>query len=512
MKPHRILLCFLCFFLVAGALHAQDSVFFQRLDIPETHCSVDQAMKTIEEQTGLSFSYNTGLFDRRRDIILRSDHNTLLEVLKAVFNDPGLSFDVIGRHLVVYRPYKTVSADPDSLRDSVYYFVISGKVFDKDTKQPLPFTSVYLVGKPIGIISNEEGEFKLKLRSSEIPETLSISSIGYKNFSSPVSVLVNSNKQYFLETDVIPIQEVIIRKISPVMLLQNANHRIRLNYPVDPAILTSFYRETVQRGNHYTMVSEAILENYKTSYLSGSPDRVKIVKGRKNENFTKNDSVMLKLKAGLNTMLMLDVVKNLPDFLSAGNLADYHYRLADIVVENGRDHYAVEFLPKKGSPEAVFYSGRIIIDINDMAYTWVEFQVDPEFLDLATERFIVRKPADMVVKALKADYKVSYRKIGSRYFLHMIQCETAFKIRNRRQLTGSVYNTRLETVVIDVDTINVNRFTNRESARPYEIFTDQVGDYDESFWGEYNFIKPDESLENALSRLKKEERGERREE
>jgi len=316
-------------------------------------------------------------------------------------------------------------------------------------------------------------------------------------------MLINSNRSFFLETNIIPIQEVIIRKVSPVMLLRDANIRIRMNYPDDAAVLTSFYRETVQRGSHYTMVSEAVIENFKTGYRSMVPDRVKILKGRKNENFTRNDSLILKLKAGLNTMLMLDVVKNIPDFLTGESLQDYHYRLADIVVEDGRDHYAVEFSPLENSPERSFYSGRIIIDIQDMAFKLVEFQVNPADLDLATERFIVRKPPNVVVKALKANYKVAYKKHGDKYYLHMIRCETGFKIRNRRQFAGVVYNTKLETVVTGLDTLNVNRFPARESARPFEFFTEQVGSYDETFWGEYNFITPEISLENALTRLQK---------
>ena len=45
----------------------------------------------------------------------------------------------------------------------------------------------------------------------------------------------------------------------------------------------------------------------------------------------------------------------------------------------------------------------------------------------------------------------------------------------------------------------------RETARLNEFFTDQLGAYDESFWGEYNFISPDESLEEALVKLKTKE-------
>jgi hypothetical protein len=503
MVPSRLLALFLSLLSATLVMQAQDSLLLQRLTIPETQCTIDQALKIIEQKTGLSPSYNSGLFDRRKPITLNARQETLESVLVKMFSDPALDYSVIGRHLVIYRPYKTESANPDSVVDSVYLIKISGKVFDKETRQTLPFSSVYLVGKPIGVVSNGEGEFQIKLESSRLNETLSISCIGYKNFSAPVSSLINTNQPYYLEPDVIPIQEVIIRKISPVMLLRNAERRVRENYPEKPALLTSFYRETIQRGTKYTMVSEAILENFKTGYMSSAPDRVKILKGRKNENFSRNDSVILKLKAGLNTMLMLDVVKNMPDFMTGENLGDYHYQLSDIVVEDGRDRYVVQFRPVKGSPEGTFYSGRIIIDIRDMAYSWVEFQVDPEYLDLATDRFIVRKPPNMVVKALKANYKVAFRKIGSRYYLHMIDCETAFKIRNRHQLSSSVYNTRLETVVIDMDTMDVNRFSYRESARPFEFFIDQIGDYDESFWGEYNFIKPDESLENALAKLKK---------
>jgi hypothetical protein len=490
--------------LLATGMQAQDSLLHQQLTIPRINCNTEEALKIIERQTGLSFSYNTGLINKRRELILAANQEPLIDILSRIFDDPAIEISIVGRHIALYRTYKTPSADPEN-SDSVHFFIISGKVLDKETREPLPFSSVYLVGKTIGTISNEEGEFKLKLNSGNLSEILSISCMGYKNFSASVASLINTNKSYFLETDLISIQEVIIRKMSPVMLLQESNNRIRKNYSDHAAILTSFYRETVQRGGRFTMVSEAILENFKSGYRSQAPDRVKILKGRKNEDFSRNDSLILKLKAGLNTMLMLDVVKNIPDFLTGESLQDYHYRLTDLITEDNRDNYVIEFIPKENSPEGSFYSGRIIIDIQDMAFRWVEFQVDPANLDLATERFIVRKPPNVIVKALKANYKVAYRKHGDNYYLHMIVCETGFRIRNRGKFSGTVYNTKLETVVTEIDTVNVSRFPLRESARPYEFFTEQIGSYDEVFWGEYNFITPDESLENALQRLLKKE-------
>lgn len=501
--PGRIAAIFLCSFLWMISTKAQDSLLYQQLTIPATKCTVNEALEIIGEITNLSFSYNSNLIDKRREIVLEARDQTLYSILNGLFKDPTLNYSIIGRHLVIYRSYKAEAIDPESKTDSVSYFVIRGRVLDKETEVPVAFSTIYLVGKTTGTISNEEGEFQLKLGRKELPEEVRISCIGYKTFSSPVSQLVNTTRDYFLEPDIVPIQEVIIRRISPLILLENANRQKSANYPRDPAVLTSFYRETIQKGHQYTMVSEAIIHHYKTGYQNQLPDRVKIIKGRRNDNVSPRDSLILKLKAGLNTMMLLDVVKNIPGFLTGEESMYYHYKLADIVIEDGRDHYAIEFSPKPDSPEDIIYSGRIIIDRDDMAFKWVEFHVSPEFLNKATGLFIVRKPPHLAVRALKANYKVAYRKTGSKYYLHLIQCETGFRIRERRQLSGSTYTTRLEMGVMDIDTVDVNRFSQRESAKPLEFFTEQLGEYDESFWGEYNFITPDESLENALSRLRK---------
>jgi hypothetical protein len=505
MVQCRLNSCVLFLFFGILTLSAQDSLLLRTITIRDTVCSVETALSVIEKQTNLSFSYNSGLVNRKKVITLGADHEKLIDLLKRILNNPTLDFSVIGRHLVIYQPLKTPAANPESPTDSVFYFEIRGRVLDKDGKQPLPYTSIYIQGKSMGTVTNEEGSFVFKLSSVYIRDTVNISCIGYKHVTAPVSSLINTNKDYLLKADLVSIQEVIIRKLSPVLLLQSAVKRIDTNFPVEPAVLTSFYRETVKKGNRYMMVSEAILENYKTGYHPlAAADQVKILKGRKSESVTTSDSVVLKLKAGLNTMLLLDVVKNMPDFLTGESLVDYDYKLADIVIDNGQDNYSIEFAPRPLSLTSI-YSGRIILGIKDLAYKWVEFYIDPEHLGLATDQFVVRKPAYLKVKVLKAHYKVAFRKSGGLYYLHLVECETEFRIRNKNQLSGSVYNTTLEMAVTDIDTVNAARFPYRETARLNEFFTEQVGAYDESFWGEYNYITPDESLEDALIKISKAE-------
>jgi len=47
----------------------------------------------------------------------------------------------------------------------------------------------------------------------------------------------------------------------------------------------------------------------------------------------------------------------------------------------------------------------------------------------------------------------------------------------------------------------VNRFRFRDIANPGDIFADKLGGYDPGFWGPYNHLIPEETLEDALIRI-----------
>jgi hypothetical protein len=56
--------------------------------------------------------------------------------------------------------------------------------------------------------------------------------------------------------------------------------------------------------------------------------------------------------------------------------------------------------------------------------------------------------------------------------------------------------------VTDRDTVNVTKARYKEQSKISDIFAEQVNAYkDENFWGEYNYIKPDESIESVINKL-----------
>jgi hypothetical protein len=61
-----------------------------------------------------------------------------------------------------------------------------------------------------------------------------------------------------------------------------------------------------------------------------------------------------------------------------------------------------------------------------------------------------------------------------------------------------------ELAITDRDLQTVSKFPAREAVKPSTVFADMVNTYnDEDFWGEHNFIEPDQSIEAAIKKYGK---------
>lgn len=502
--PVRIFF-FLFVFSLGNPVRGQESLLNQPVTIKDTTLNLYQAFRLISGLTRLNFTYSPDMLNLSGEVRISAENESLRSVLDGILRDPSLEYRIIGQQLVIFRPVVVTRSDfiiPRS-GDSIAILEIKGRVLDKHTLEPVPFSNISLVGKSIGTVANLEGNFLLKISSLHLQDSLGLSCMGYERLIMPVTGFINAGKDYFLVPDIIPIQEVIIRKTNALSLLRTAIENIPKNYPPEPTLLTSFYREIITKNDKVMAVSEAILQTYKTSYQMPVPgDQIKIIKGRKTIENSNADTIMLKLKAGLNTTLLLDLAKNLPDFLTEENFQAYHYKMADIVISDQHELYVIQFSPREMVPEAL-YKGRIFLDLKSLAIAAVEFEVDPARMEAASHMFVLKKPRHIKVKPQQAAYRVSFRKIEERYYLNMIHCETTFRVRHKNQLFGSSYSTILEMAVTEVETNDVERFRIKETARSQEIFIEQIGEFHDSFWGGYNFIKPEEPLEQAIKKIGK---------
>jgi hypothetical protein len=272
------------------------------------------------------------------------------------------------------------------------------------------------------------------------------------------------------------------------------------NNNLDPVYTTSFYREGVQKNNRYLSYSEAVFKVYKSAYsLSELSDQVKLLKSRKIQGINPRDTVFVKLKAGVLSALQLDIVKCVPGFLDI-SVPSYSYTYSDLVSFNDDDVYAITFEQNTGIYEPLF-KGTLYIDKESFAILGANFEVNPQFLDLAADDLILKKSRKLIVKLEKIYYSVSYTPFNGKYYLNHARCDIKLKTRLRRHLTSDNFSTFFEYATCQIDTTHVEKFPRQEVIKPNIVFSDATYNSDYAFWGNYNSIAAEEKLSEALTRI-----------
>lgn len=387
-------------------------------------------------------------------------------------------------------------------QDSTEYQSFRGKIVDIKSGKPIIFASIFLTGTNIGTVSNSEGEFLIKIPMFLENEVIGVSSIGYKNLEIPVGQLNPEDNLIELESNPIPIEEVTIVNQDARDLLFMALQSIKNNYSNEPVMMTSFYRETIKQNRNFVSVSEAVLDGYKSSYTNiGDIDRVKVFKGRKSQDVKRMDTVLFKLQGGPQTMFLLDIVKN-PGELFEDEIMDYYtYQMGGIININDRQAYVITFKQLE-YVDIPLYAGKVYIGVNDYAIIGAEFKILEENLEKANQYLIRKKPVSMRIDVNNANYLVSYRLIDDTWHLNYVRTELMFTVRWKKKLFRSRFTTMTEMAVTDIDDSNVTKYRFRETTKRGDIFADQVSNFeDPDFWGEYNIIQPEESIQSAIHRI-----------
>lgn len=392
---------------------------------------------------------------------------------------------------------------PLSAQNDESYITVSGVVKDAQTKKTLSYASVSIPGTNVGTVTNTDGEFSLKIKSSLAAKEVEISHLAYKNFR--FSVAENETKKVIL---LVPhsrlLNEVTVRPDNPRKLIEDAIDKIGVNYSKEPNLFTGFYRETAQKGKRYIEIAEAIINIYKDSYSrSTGRDRVRIFKGRQLLSQKPSDTLAVKLLGGPTLAVLLDVVKNPDVLLDKDILAFYTYTLEDPVNINDRPQYVIAFQPNVTLPFALYY-GKYYIDRETLAFSRVEFSLDMHDIDKATEMMLQKKPVGLRFKPSEFSFLITYKQQNGISYLNYLRCEAKFKCDWKRRLFSNKYDLISEMVTTEREVQPIQVIPYKESFKPDQAFSDKVSDfYDPDFWGAYNIIAPTESLDAAVVKLKK---------
>jgi hypothetical protein len=383
---------------------------------------------------------------------------------------------------------------------------IRGKVVDAETRAPLVFATVSVKETNVAIVTNIDGEFTLKVGELTTAKTIEVSFIGYKNKSIPLSDLKdNGGKNVIaLETAPIPIKEIVVKPLDPYIIVEKAIANIPKNYESVPNLMTAFYRETIRKNRTYVSIGEAVVEIFKAPYDNDMRfDGARIYKGRKGSDVEKMDTVLFKLQGGPVSVMELDLAKNTESVLTRESMQNYNYTLSGVIEIDNKPHYVIDFL-QKPSVEMPLFMGSLFIEMDSYAITEAEFGFNLADKDAAQSIFIKKKPLGMKVTPEIATYRTKYRQQNGKWHFAYSRAEVKFKVDWNKKLFNTYYTTMSEIAVTDRTDQEVIKFAGREKLRYNDVFSDKVTAFtDKEFWGDYNVIEPDQSIESAIRRLSK---------
>lgn len=388
--------------------------------------------------------------------------------------------------------------------DQQNYITIRGKVVDAENGTPLVFATVAVKESNVAIITNIDGEFTLKIGEPVTAKNLEVTFLGYKNKTILISDMRDNGYKNIisLESAPIPIKEIIVKPLDPVDIVKKAINNIRKNYAEVPNLMTAFYRETIRKNRTYVSIGEAVVEIFKAPYDNAVRiDGARIYKGRKSSDVEKMDTVLFKLQGGPVSVLQLDIAKNSESVLTNEAMEYYNYSLTSVIEIDNKPHYVIDFI-QKPSVDMPLFMGSLYIEIDSYAITEVEFGFNLSDKEAAKSIFIRKKPLGMEVTPEVATYRTKYREQDGKWYFAYSRAEVRFKVDWKKKLFNTYYTTMSEIAVTDRTDQEVIKFAGKDKIRYTDVFSEKVSSFtDPEFWGEYNVIEPDQSIESAIRRL-----------
>lgn len=506
MYKKTIILSVLCLLFIHS--YGQDRVLFDPVTISFNNVSVDSALNLIGQNINYNFTYNSVYTSPDVKVKATFSEVPLSIILDSLFKNPFLAYKTIGKQLVIYKEESENKIDEQELSknlETTTTIKVTGNIRDAQTNDPIPFAAIGFKNTSRGTISNLDGNFILSYNDLLLSDTLLISHLGYSQIAIPVNQLTDINN-FKLQQHSISLQEVIIRSTDPQTLIKQAlNHRFQ-NYDMNPFIHRAFYRETIKRNESYMVYTEALFDIFKTAYRPTTHnDQIKLIKQRKFTDVNSRDTVLFKLHGGLSTSLILDVIKHPIDFLDEEHLHEYDYYIRDVVLIDDKLAYEIEFKSRKGTTDMAF-NGDIYIGLDTYAILKVNFKFTRESIKKLKNSFIIKQSKAVRAHPIDADYSITYKKnLNGYYYINHIKGCLKLRVKKKRKLLSSTYETAFEMITTDLNTVDVSRFQRRETINSKSIFSDLSSTYNDKYWLNENFILPEESLSKALMRFKQED-------
>ncbi|WP_281542642.1 carboxypeptidase-like regulatory domain-containing protein [Maribacter aestuarii] len=378
---------------------------------------------------------------------------------------------------------------------------IFGQLVDATQNEPIPFATIRVKDKALGVISNFDGTFKIPLRYKTLGDILSISCMGFESKEIPVQDLKEEESNIIiLKPGTFELTEAVvsanIKELSAKQIVKIAVNSIPQNFPDNNFRLVGYYRDYQIKNKEYTNLNEAIIQfldygfgrknnlynQYKIYSYSKNPDFEidsfakqpydyrkfnKVVPNAKMENDGGNEFI---------TLIIHDAIRNygIESFSFVDNLAsdfveNHRFKLINESNYNKESIYEIELSFRNSDYLA---KGKIFINTDDFAIHKLDYTVfkrkkpgdysiavnaserySDGFEDMANEILYrinteyIRGPSEKMI----LNYISFYNKV-------MLQRPAEFKSKFVIDLEDKSFKIRVNKIPADLDNIKTRDF------------------------------------------------------
>ena len=380
---------------------------------------------------------------------------------------------------------------------------VKGKVTDASNGAPLVYCNVLVDGTHIATVTNNEGEFSLKLPDENA--RLVFRFLGYMERQITLRELTQLKGSVKLTQVAFQLPQIDVLTQDGSDLVRAMLDRIDQNHPIQEMLMTAFYRESIRKSRSYVSLAEAVVDIQKQPYTSYKFDAARIYKARKQSDYTKLDTLVFKLMGGPYNSLYLDVMKNPQILFTEKVFENYRFRFNKVEYMDQRMVYVVDFQHIQFAEEPLYY-GKLYIDAQNMALKTAIFSLDLTRREDVVRMFIRKKPSNAVITPIQADYRIDYIEKDGKWYYGYSRIELGMKINWKKKLFHTFYYSTLEMAVTDREQSSDNKAIRfRDRLRSDVILSDAADGFnDPDFWGPYNVIEPDRPIEAAIRKIRKE--------
>ncbi|RXG32524.1 carboxypeptidase-like regulatory domain-containing protein [Leeuwenhoekiella marinoflava] len=380
-----------------------------------------------------------------------------------------------------------------------------GRIIDQNTKDPLPFVNLEIAGTNIATVTNSEGDFSLKINEAMPQAKVSVTYPGYKKLLIILADFTNIKNTIELEPQALELDEInITRPKDAKSLISKVFANRKDNYLEEQTYMTAFYREAINKRNRSASLAEAVVAIKKQPYINAGNDLVAIYKARKSTNYNRLDTLAIKLQGGPLNALYADLVKYPEYFMTLESLSNYEFNFGESLMNDGKMIYVVNFKQKETIIDPLYY-GKLYIEAKTYALTNAIYNINVENRELASALFVKKKPNRVKVYPTEISYRVDYRNTDGKWYYGYSNVNLEFVVNWKRKLFNNKYRITSEMLITDWELqINAESISNRTKFKASTILADEASGFaDPDFWGTYNVIEPEKSIQQAIEKIQR---------